>query len=49
MPAPLKSLKGHEDIGGQELEIRPQNEENEKKEEKTVMASPWSGPGNQAD
>jgi zinc finger protein ZFPM1 len=34
---------------GQELEMRPQDEEKEEKEEEAAMASPWSGPGNQAD
>lgn len=37
-----------EDMEGQELEMRPQDEKKEEKEEESAVASPWSGPGNQA-
>ncbi|XP_038168392.1 zinc finger protein ZFPM1 isoform X1 [Arvicola amphibius] len=42
--APPESPEGPEDMGAQELEMRPQDEEKEEKEEEAAMASPWSGP-----
>lgn len=49
VPAPPESPEDPEDMKGQELEMRPQDEEKEEKEEEAAVASPWSGPGNQAD
>ncbi|XP_032743801.1 zinc finger protein ZFPM1-like [Rattus rattus] len=47
--APPESPDDPEDMEGQELEMRPQDEKKEEKEEESAVASPWSGPGNQAD
>ena len=49
VPAPPESSEGPEDMGAQELEMRPQDEEKEEKEEEEAVARPWSGPGNHAD